>query len=160
MTKFTPQVTTAGSTLTCIDPALSYQWYWNGIPISGATSNTFDWTEGGSYTVAIQQFEQCPVMTSSAVVTGIQDIQAVQFDVTAFPNPGQGDRINLQVSTDRAFLATIRIMDIAGRVVSNQNHMMNAGLNRVELQSNLSNGVYLIEVNTGTSANTIRYTVK
>ena len=160
MTKFTPQVTTAGSTLTCIDPAQSYQWYLNGNPISGATSSSLDWTEGGSYTVAIQQFEQCPVMTSSAVVTGIQDIQAVQFDVTAYPNPGQGDRINLQVSTDRAFQATIRIMDIAGRVVSNQNHLMNAGLNRVELQSNLSNGAYLIEVNTGTSANTIRYTVK
>ncbi|MFM7814279.1 MAG: endonuclease [Flavobacteriales bacterium] len=160
MTKFVPQVTTSGSTLTCIDPALSYQWYLNGTPISGATSNALDWTEGGSYTVAIQQFEQCPVMTSTAVVTGIQNIQSAQFDLSVFPNPGNGDNIHLQVTTDRAFNAAIRIMDAAGRTISNHNQMMNAGLNRVELDSNLSSGIYLIEVNTGNSANTIRYTVK
>ncbi|MFM7731145.1 MAG: T9SS type A sorting domain-containing protein, partial [Flavobacteriales bacterium] len=124
------------------------------------TSNALAWTEDGSYTVAIQQFEQCPVMTSTAVVTGIQNIQSAQFDLSVFPNPGNGDNIHLQVTTDRAFNAAIRIMDAAGRTISNQNQMMNAGLNRVELDSNLSSGIYLIEVNTGNSANTIRYTVK
>ncbi|MFM7233297.1 MAG: endonuclease, partial [Flavobacteriales bacterium] len=40
LTPFTPEFIFNNTTLTCIDPAISYQWYLDGNPIAGATSAT------------------------------------------------------------------------------------------------------------------------
>ena len=50
------------------DPSFTYQWNKNGIPVSGATSNSFYPTQSGSYTVTIYQ-NNCPVTSAGISVT-------------------------------------------------------------------------------------------
>lgn len=50
------------------DASFSYQWNRNGVPVSGATSNSFYPTQSGSYTVTIYQ-NNCPVTSAGISVT-------------------------------------------------------------------------------------------
>jgi hypothetical protein len=50
------------------DPSFTYQWNKNGIPVSGATSNSFYPTQSGSYTVTIYE-NNCPVTSAGISVT-------------------------------------------------------------------------------------------
>ncbi|MGM9477369.1 hypothetical protein ACS5PU_13095 [Pedobacter sp. GSP4] len=48
------QVNCASATLTAVENAAPYQWYLNGTAINGATSNTFEASTSGNYSVSYQ----------------------------------------------------------------------------------------------------------
>jgi uncharacterized delta-60 repeat protein len=50
------------------DPSFTYKWNRNGVPVSGATTNSFYPTQSGSYTVTIYQ-NNCPVTSAGISVT-------------------------------------------------------------------------------------------
>jgi hypothetical protein len=50
------------------DATFTYQWNRNGVPVSGATTNSFYPSQSGSYTVTIYQ-NNCPVTSSGISVT-------------------------------------------------------------------------------------------
>jgi len=82
VTEIVPTITSAGGTnqlcpgssLTLTSSAgLSYQWQLNGVDIAGATNQTYDITQGGSYTVVVNDpiNTSCTSTSTAFVVTEI-----------------------------------------------------------------------------------------
>jgi len=161
LTPFTPEFTFNNTTLTCIDPALSYQWYLDGNPIAGATSATYDWTTSGNYSVEIQQFNECPSFTSSATLVGttVEEQQAIAFDLTVFPNPSEG-RVVVKTHASRPTTAELNILDMTGKVVYTSQENLNGGLNLIAIEEQLSAGVYTVEISSGDSAQSTRLVIR
>jgi hypothetical protein len=72
-----------------------------------------------------------------------------EIDINAYPNPSNGavtvDVLNTEASTN----AIISVTDVMGRVVYSQPIALNNGVNSTELQLNVTTGVYLLNVTTG-----------
>jgi hypothetical protein len=150
LTKYAPQTTfnSISNLFTAIDPALSYQWFKDGVAIPGATSSTYTATANGAYTVVSQQFEQCPAFTSNATTVstiGVGEVDGVTMALSVYPNPSNGD-VRMNISSDKSELAQVRVMDLAGNVVYQTNTQLRVGNNNVALDLNLAAGVYLIDV--------------
>jgi hypothetical protein len=76
------------------------------------------------------------------------------------PNPvNQSASLTVTVSTGG--MATVRLMDISGRVAWQQPYHINQGINTLRLQAlqGLHNGVYLLQYNDGRSARKLRLLV-
>jgi endonuclease I len=161
LTSFTPEFTFNSTTLTCIDPAQSYQWYLDGNPITGATSATYNWTTSGNYSVEIQQFDECPSFTSGAslVGTNVEELAAIQFDLSVFPNPSEG-RLVVKTHASRPTAAQLNVLDMTGKVVFTSNENLNGGLNLIAIEEELSAGVYTVEIRSGESAQTTRLVIR
>lgn len=86
-----PLVTVNGNTLFST-PAATYQWLFNGNPISGATQQTYQPTQSGNYAVEIRDGNNCPA-TSATVLFNPTSLIAETKDpnnqFTLFPNPAQ-----------------------------------------------------------------------
>lgn len=84
-----PTVLVWGFSISCSVTAASYQWYLNGNPIPGATSQNIAATQIGMYTVEAFNAQGCSSGISSAVlVDAIPDVQVSSFSI--YPNPNQG----------------------------------------------------------------------
>ncbi|MBU3658702.1 MAG: T9SS type B sorting domain-containing protein [Flavobacteriales bacterium] len=79
VTEIVPTITSAGGTTTLCpgstltltsSPGISYQWQLNGVNIAGATNQTYDITQGGSYTVIVND-GACTSTSVAYVVTEI-----------------------------------------------------------------------------------------
>jgi hypothetical protein len=149
LTKFSPLVTYDQTSITCFDPAISYQWYLEGEVIEGATSSSYQWTTPGNYTVAIQQFEECPVQTSPNVLI-VDNVNEVKnnFNFTVFPNPTKGE-INLMVDSNVSGNARIEIIDATGKLISATQQYLTQGSNNLELEQTLASGNYVVRVHNG-----------
>jgi endonuclease I len=161
LTPFTPEFTYNATTLTCIDPALSYQWYLDGNPIEGATSATYNFTTTGNYSVQVQQFNECPSFTSnsSLVTINVEENEAIQFDLSVFPNPSEG-RVVVKTHASRPTAAQLNVLDMTGKIVFTSNENLNGGLNLIAIEEELSAGVYTVEIRSGESAQTTRLVVR
>jgi hypothetical protein len=117
MTKWAPLWSVSGNTLTCTDQAISYQWFMNGTAIDGATAASYEITDTASYSVAVQQFTQCPVISSPEVAVNFVAVQELPYAVTGinvYPNPSEG-QFTLQANAMSSQQATLRTVDSAGR---------------------------------------------
>jgi hypothetical protein len=161
LTPFTPDFTFNNTTLTCIDPAMSYQWFLDGNAIAGATAATYDWTTPGNYSVEIQQFDQCPSFTSTAelVGTSVDENTATTFELSVFPNPAE-DRVIVKTRASSYTAAQLSVMDMTGKVVYTSQENLNGGLNLIALNAELSAGVYTVEIRSGESAQTTRLVIR
>ncbi len=138
-----PTITTSGSTLTCIPPATGYQWYLNGSPISGATSQTYLATQNGWYSVWVSNSSGCQNSSSSVYVsvTGIQNISSVQ-GIYITPNPAF-DYIEVTSSKHKNII--IRVMDLSGKeIYKDKLNFENIEKQTLDI-SKFESGVYLIE---------------
>jgi hypothetical protein len=161
LTKFVPQFIFNGTTLTCTDPAISYQWYFEGEEIEGATSSTYAWTQSGNYTVEIQQFDECPVMTSSEVLVtnDVANNIIPKMNLNVFPNPAN-EVFNLNVTSNHNMQAELVISDAMGRMVQNGNVFVMQGENRIPMHVDLNAGVYTIELRTEKSSHSTKLIVE
>ncbi len=148
LTKFAPIVTANGAVITCTDPAISYQWYKDGVLLDNATSSTYNWTDAGTYHVTMQQFEQCPVQTSNAIV--VSSVNDINNDVNfmIYPNPASSD-FNIRVNSNLSGNVRMTITDISGKVVYTVNTVITNGVNTISMDTELSAGIYNVELNTG-----------
>ncbi|MCA4900891.1 MAG: alpha/beta hydrolase fold domain-containing protein [Bacteroidota bacterium] len=83
-------VTVSGNRLTAQPSGISYQWYLNNIPISGATAQTYTPTANGKYKVRVQNCNNC-FSTSPEVDNVTTNVSESSFDIfNIFPNPTSG----------------------------------------------------------------------
>lgn len=151
MTKWAPLWSTNANVLTCTDQGLSYQWYMNGVAIEGATTSTYEITQTADYSVEVQQFEQCPVISSPQVTVNYVAVEELPYTVSGvsiYPNPSAGDYI-LEAYAQTSQQAILRTVDATGRVVTEQTINLNAGQNRLAIQNNLSAGYYQVQLIAG-----------
>jgi len=81
--------------------------------------------------------------------TGVATVKQPVSGVIAYPNPTSG-KLNIQWMETSTENATVSISDITGREIykTSINMTQGTGINQVDL-SNLSNGLYLISINSG-----------
>lgn len=87
----------------------SYQWYRNGAPIAGATSQTYTATQNGAYTVTVIDANGCSGTSGVTNVTSTSVGQvAGAAAIRVFPNPTTGV---LFIQSKTAVNATVWTMD-------------------------------------------------
>jgi Arylsulfotransferase (ASST)/Secretion system C-terminal sorting domain len=131
----TPTISQSGNTLTS-STGSAYQWYLNGVAISGATSQSIDVTVNGTYQVAILN-QTCSSDLSNAIdmAVAVNEISEIEFNV--YPNPAN-DRIQL---SGIPLNTTIQIIDYTGRVVKTVSNTKEVDV------ADLATGAYIVKVN-------------
>jgi hypothetical protein len=136
-----PIITQTGTDLQA-STATSYQWYFNGAIIPGATAQVYTPTQDGDYTVVISGPNGC--YNTSAIypflVTGVQTVQPQRDEIRVFPNPNTGNFRVVLPKEDCKIVITNSI----GQVILQK---ILSGEPEHDFQLNQS-GVYFIEVST------------
>jgi hypothetical protein len=135
-----PTITESGGTLTS-SAAAQYQWYLNGQPIAGATSQSYTPAQSGVYLVRTTDSNGCVYEYSLSyvytIVTGINELQDVFF--TVYPNPSTGE-INIQDTYLSGKRFDIYVHDALGRLL-----VQNKTIYQLDL-SEFGNGIYYITI--------------
>lgn len=130
-----PIISQNGSTLIVSNPVAeaSYQWYFNGTAIDGATSPGYEATESGAYQVTAIYGCLSTSEVFNAVISGIEAYD--QHTLSIYPNPADQQFIMLFAAGTGSF----EIHDLSGKLIRTSN---TAGLSRMEVS--LSPGFYTV----------------
>ena len=141
-TAVVPTITQQGNVLTS-SQASTYQWVSGGSAMSGATSQSYTYTQAGSFTVQTTDANGCRA-TSAATVVYPLGISAIAADaMNIYPNPTTGS-IQLNITED-ILGGDVRVFDFAGKLVyagkaESENSSLNiegaAGIYMVQLSKN------------------------
>ncbi len=136
-------VSVNGDTLTAFN-ATSYQWIFNGTPISGATNPVHVAVQSGGYQVAITDTNGCVAISNviPIVVNSIKNL-AKEDRIDIYPNPL--DKGNLFVEVGRNVIGSqLELYDDNGRLVYQYTikHLRN------EIPLVLAQGVYMLRIAT------------
>ncbi len=146
----TPTVLVFGWTLICSTPSNFYQWYLNGTPIVGATSQTYTATVVGNYSVEAYSSYNCySGISPDAFVDGIVEHYGPEF--LLMPNPNNGV-FDLSFNTTLASDNSITIFTIDGKLiyVDELNKFSGAYKKQINLSS-FGAGLYLVRLSDGKS---------
>lgn len=121
-------------------PAASYQWYINGSPLAGATSQTCSVTQNGNYTVEITDANGCTALSAAFPVTDTGlDKNVMDAGISIFPNPNNG-YFTLRLPPHENI--QIKLCNLLGQTV-----LTNSSLGVIEhLMQIQESGVYLVEI--------------
>lgn len=137
----TPVIINNSGILSTTQTYSSYQWYFNGTLISGATQSSYAPTQSGNYTVIATNTLGCSgtsdMFNYTASSAGIEDVSKFSFAI--HPNP-TSSTITISNLTHEAKL---QIMDFNGKIVFEVNATENESVFDV---SNLENGIYIFQV--------------
>jgi Secretion system C-terminal sorting domain len=142
----TASISLLGNVLTA-NQADTYQWYLNGILISGATNQTYTATQSGDYTVQIS-INNCMAMSSilSYVYVSILDISNESMKWEIYPNPTDKDEITLSYSAVQNGKISVYIYNAIGQIVHQTEINATVGINTETLNlPTLPAGVYLLK---------------
>lgn len=136
-----PVISQVGLTLTTGDFS-TYQWYYNGAPITGANGKSIVADKNGIYRVVVTDGFSCAGSSANKAVTqvGINDISIDEF-VTVVPNPTNG----LMTVKSNSGLQTLHftLFDALGRVAG-QYEMSNSSETSIDFSS-MNSGIYLLQ---------------
>lgn len=124
----------------------SYQWYLNGSPIAGATSDTYIATANGNYSVEVTNAAGCIGLSPG------EDIIVISIDGTLFsnleiyPNPNQG-QFTIRLSMERSSELELNVLNMMGQQIYRHDAGMinNVWSHNLDL-GQIASGVYLVEL--------------
>ena len=136
------------TTLTVSPAFFSYQWYWNGDSIVGATSQSYFADTSGQYHVTVVSADGCVGASDSIevliVIISAGEGASATYSVVLYPNPNQGSFF-LSAPEVIPHPVNVRLTDLQGRVLMSkelpylgQQHEFEAG--------RLSSGTYLVHI--------------
>lgn len=140
-------ITQNGNVLTALPAGLFYQWFINGTPIGGATSQEFVVTQNGTYTVQVINEEDCSDVSNAVTVNNLslEDVVA-NFDIQLYPNPAQ-NVVNITWADNGMPLTQYRILNAIGQEIDNK---YGAFENQITVDvSHLAQGVYYLGLTFG-----------
>lgn len=123
----------------------TYQWYLNGVLVTGATGSTLTNPSNGDYTVVVN-LRGC-LSDTSAVLNVVSLTNRIAGGILrVFPNPSRGD-VTLDASGIPAEQATVVLTDLTGRTVHTEVVDVQNGAMRQALQlPSLAAGQYTLQV--------------
>ncbi len=138
---FTPAIIQSGSVLIAMaNNALSYQWYFNGVSISGATDMIYNpGQQYGNYSVIISNDFGCEAQSVPYGYYGVGISNVVSSDIVIYPNPFL-DYIEVENLDGKN---EIKIFDIQGKAVYQTLNSENIEMINT---SELSAGFYLLRI--------------
>lgn len=124
--------------------ATTYQWYYNGNPIAGATSQSYVPTQNGTYYVMITDTNGCGSFSGNFVMNDVS-INEIQSDgeMTIYPNPNNGTF--MIVADLRGQSAMLEVLSLTGQLVYAESLPGNAS-SRKEMNTTLDNGSYFVRI--------------
>lgn len=135
-----PTITTNGNDLQSTS-ATTYQWYYNGDLIAGATSQNFTPTQSGIYVVRITDANGCVYRYSPgylySISTSVNEIETKNISV--YPNPSTGI-VDLDFNYQKFNSVKVEVYDVYGKIV-----LTTIDNWRLDL-TQLSNGVYTLAI--------------
>jgi len=144
-----PVITLSGGILTST-AASTYQWYWNGSLISGATSQNYTPTAAGNYYVEVTYFNACPYPSNTInfTPTGIL-IDSYFEDFKVSPNPSN-ENIKIDFVSKMEGVLHIRIKNVIGQVIFDRIVNASPGTRAAEVVdiSKIEGGIYFVEIST------------
>ena len=160
------QTVTFTATVTSAGPSPSYQWLVNNVPISGATMQTFlysNFYDGDTVTCHVLSSGGCSGTLGSKSVpihvigVGVKPVTTAGGDIKLVPNPNKGTftvkgnlGVPIAIGTDEE--VSLEITDMLGQVIYTSKVIARNGeLNaQIELSSSLANGMYILNLHSGT----------
>lgn len=134
----------ANWTVHCNQTYNSYQWYFNGSMIAGATNQDYTPTQNGNYSVWVTNSNGCTAMSVKFDVgwLGIAEIKD-ENSILIFPNPANEDiTINSDLSSKNVVMS---IYNIEGQLIMRQK------LQKIKTTINISlleRGMYFVKMST------------
>lgn len=140
-----PTILVWGFGLTCSTVASSYQWYFNGNPIAGATQQTYFATQVGMYQVEAFNALGCSSGISAAMlVDAIPDVAITAFSI--YPNPNAGV-FSINFSGEIGSDYSIDIVTADGKVVQTETLSDFSGEYQREFDlSQYGSGMYMVRI--------------
>ncbi len=140
----------------------TYQWYKNGYPIVGATtnvytSNNFSITREDSLTCMVTNNGLCKITGYEWVfvdvsTVGVQQVGTGNSDFTVVPNPNRGEfTVKGSLSSAADQQVTLELTDVLGQVVYHNMAEAKGGKlsEHVHLANTIANGMYILSVRSG-----------
>jgi len=139
----------SGDSLIANPGAVSYQWFYNGLPITGATDYFYVATESGNYNVVATDNNGCEVeAVINNVIAGLNQLAMGSLQLAIFPNPVH-DKLEVKYLEQYSDIS-INIFNILGTAVTfrpDSYRDANCQLPTCSLDvSSLATGIYYLEV--------------
>jgi hypothetical protein len=137
----TTTTTATSATVSAVGGTNPYTYTWSTTPVQTAATATG--LTPGSYSVTVKDANNCTV-SKTVVISSIIDAEAAGFSlVRVYPNPSNG-AFTLNIEMNDASTVSIAIMDIAGKVVYNDNLGVVSKLTKTINIQGMAAGVYTI----------------
>ncbi len=152
----------------------SYQWYWNGWPVSGVYTNTYvnkNFSNGDSVRCVVTSTGMCGGFTgqASTIITvlpgggvGVNTVTGAS-NVQVLPNPNKGAfTIKGTMSGMTEEEVSIEVTNMLGQVIYRQNAMTRNGKldENVTLGNNIASGMYLLNLRSGSDTKVFHIVVE
>jgi len=137
----------------------TYQWFLNGNPIPGATSQSYTATQNGTYTVEVYDAAGCGSGQSTGIdPTGISSSQSVDF-ISLYPNPNDGHfHLNFNVSETDNYV--LEIHNMLGQIVYSETLSDFKGTYNKDIDLSIyGKGVYVVRLKNANKETTIKTVV-
>lgn len=140
-----PIITQNGLTLFS-SPAQSYQWYYEGWPIPGATQQSYTVIANGRYKVKIWSPYGCTNESDTLMVTNVGTINYSQNkNIQIFPNPNNGKFYLFSEEIDDK--PELNICNLNGKIIYNNQLLNLQSGNPIEINTeHLPKGIYIIQL--------------
>lgn len=133
-------VSVNGDTLKAFN-ASTYQWYYNGSIINGATNNTYIAVNPGSYNVQVTDSNGCVATSNAIVYSSINELNSSNLQV--YPNPNATGSWQLVVTANLTG-SMAEVTDATGKVVYTS--VISQPVSVLQLQ--VPAGVYMLKLTT------------
>ncbi len=123
----------------------SYQWYLNDVLIEGATSETYDITEDGDYTLIVTSSNGCTYTSEIfSGIVGLEDLKSFEaFSVS--PNPFTST-LTLEIEVNTLTEINIQILDVTGKILHSKLININGKATEILKLEKLSTGIYFVNL--------------
>ncbi|MGR6087648.1 MAG: T9SS type A sorting domain-containing protein [Arcticibacter sp.] len=128
-----------GNTFTTGVAGLSLQWYLNGNPIPGATSNSYTAQIGGTYVLCGTDANGCTNCSDSLAFSGVGLNETPNFPFSLYPNPNNGTFTIKPIDPGTVGRFDIIVADMTGRVIYFEKSAY--GTRNIQL-TNITSGAY------------------
>ncbi|MGB0914632.1 MAG: T9SS type A sorting domain-containing protein [Crocinitomicaceae bacterium] len=149
-TSFTPPITQNGHLIYTDTSSYAIQWYHDGNPIPGETSQLLVNDDEGDFWVQLTSYDGC-IYTSDVVTadfTAINEFDLTQVDFSLYPNPTSGE-FTLQLNGVEGERLSVKVLDLAGRSIYFDELVVTSELVEEKIFLNGSPGVYIVNVDNG-----------
>jgi PKD repeat protein len=144
----TPIIVVSGNTFSTNSTG-NLQWYFNGQVINGATTNSIEAINPGSYSVVVTNANGCSTSSNPEVIVGLDGAITDLNGIEVFPNPAE-DFIIIRNNINE--IINYRLFDQLGRL---QFDGKVSNLDQINL-AELSSGIYILQIRSSKSIKNIQ----
>jgi hypothetical protein len=157
-----PSITQAGNVLSATGTFTYYQWYLNGVMIPGANGSSYTTVQAGSYYLVASDINACNGQSNTIMMGLSAGSITTKNGLILYPNPNNGDFTLSGVVKQRNGNASIKILDMSGKVVVEDKLKIENRLveKRISVGDDIASGGYLLIINTGKQSEAIQFIKK